>query len=104
MGDEFTVDPAQLRRHAANVDAVRARFDAVAGASAAIAADDAAYGLLCGWISAILEGRHVKQDELMAYVRENLSLAADSLAAAGRDYENVDGAAADRVSRAGRLR
>jgi hypothetical protein len=104
MGDEFTVDPAQLRRHVASIEAVQARFGAVTGASAAIAADGAAYGLLCGWIAGILEARHVKQDELMAYVRENLSLAADALSAAGRDYESADGAAADRVSRSGRLR
>jgi hypothetical protein len=101
MSAGFTVDPAQLRRHAANVEAVRAQFGAVKGASAAIAADGAAYGMLCGWIAAILEGRHVKQDELLRYVEENLSLAADALAAAGRDYEGADGAAADRVHRAG---
>ena len=103
MGDEFTVDPAQLRRHAASVDAIQARFGAVTNASAAIAADGAAYGLLCGWIAGVLEARHIKQDELIAYVRENLSLAADSLAAAGRDYESADGAAADRVRRSGQV-
>ncbi|GGQ72239.1 type VII secretion target [Couchioplanes azureus] len=101
MADEFTVDPQQLRRHAANVDAVRAQFAAVKGASAAIAQDDAAYGMLCGWIAGILEGRHAAQDELIAYVEENLSLAADSLAAASRDYEQVDEAAAEQIRQAG---
>jgi hypothetical protein len=103
MAEEFTVDPLQLRRHASNVEAVRQQFGAVKGASAAIAQDDAAYGLLCGWIAGILESRHVRQNELIAYVEENLSLAADALAAASRDYEGTDQAAADRIRLAGGL-
>jgi len=103
VADGFSVDVQQMRAHAAKVDAVRQRFGAVKAASAAIAADDAAYGLLCGWISGILEGRHVRQDQLIAYVEENLRLAADALISVGRDYDQVDETAADRVRRAGRL-
>ncbi|MET8148417.1 hypothetical protein ACIBSW_32400 [Actinoplanes sp. NPDC049668] len=103
MADEFSVDVRQLREHVARVDAVQRRFGAVKAASAAIARDDAAYGLLCGWISGILQGRHATQDELIAYVEENLRLATDALAGAGRDYDRVDEAAAERVHRAGRV-
>jgi hypothetical protein len=81
--------------------AVRERFGAIKGASAAITGDSAAYGMLCGWISAILEQRHVRQDSLFAYVEENLRLASSALIATGDDYDRTDSAAADRVRRAG---
>jgi hypothetical protein len=90
MADGFQVDPAQIRRHTANLEAVRTRFGAIRSASAAIAQDNGAYGLLCSWLPPILEGRHQRQDSLMAYVEENLSLAADALAEVAAAYEDAD--------------
>lgn len=78
-GERFAVSSEQIRAHARNVETVRDRFAAVQTASAAISQDDAAYGLLCGWIAAVLAGRHARQDELFAYVEENLTLAAAGL-------------------------
>jgi hypothetical protein len=101
--DGFAVDAQQVRAHAARIDAVQQQFAAVKTASAAITQDDAAYGLLCGWISAILERRHVRQNELIAYVEENLRLASDALVRTGQDYDQVDDAAAERLRRAGQL-
>jgi hypothetical protein len=103
MTDGFSADAQQLRAHASALDAIRQRFGAVKGASAAITQDEAAYGILCSWISAILEKRHVRQDELIAYVEENLRLAADSLIETGTDYDATDSSAADRIRRAGGL-
>jgi hypothetical protein len=103
VSDSFQVDAAQLHRHAANVTAVRSQLTAIKDASGAIAQDDAAYGVLCGWISAILERRHVRQAELYAYVEENLRLAADALTATGHDYEATDSAARSRIRAAGGL-
>jgi hypothetical protein len=102
MTDGFSVDAAQLRRHVANLEAVRARFGAVRSASAAIARDDSAYGLLCGWLPAVLEGRHERQDALIAYVEENLSLAAEALTGVTGAYDEADAGVADAVHRAGR--
>lgn len=96
MGNEFTVVPDQIRAHAANVDSVLGRFDAVRAASAHIAQDDQAYGLLCGWISGILEGKHTRQDELIAKVAENLRLVSAMLRANADDYESTDQAGAAR--------
>lgn len=93
MGDGYTVDVAQLRQHAKNLDALRERFAAVKGASTHIAQDDQAYGLLCGWISAILEARHRRQDELVAFVEENLDLAAKEIRDSADDYETTEDAA-----------
>ena len=101
MADGFAVDAAQIRAHAAKLAAIQDRFGAIKGASAAINADSAAYGMLCGWISAILEERHARQDQLFAYVEENLRLASSALTATSADYDRTDSAAADRVRRAG---
>jgi hypothetical protein len=101
MAGGYQADLAQIRRHARNVEAVGARFAAVRAASAHIARDDGAYGLLCGWLPAVLEGRHQRQDSLLAYVEENLCLAADSLAAVAAAYEEADAGAADAIRRAG---
>ncbi|WP_067499516.1 type VII secretion target [Actinoplanes sp. TFC3] len=103
MADGFTVDASQLRSHAARLDGLRGQFGAVKGASACITGDAAAYGLLCGWISDILEGRHRRQDELVSYAEENLSLLAEALRATAADYELTDSAAAENVHKAGGL-
>ncbi|MCP3786662.1 hypothetical protein NLX85_25155 [Micromonospora sp. A3M-1-15] len=94
----WVADTEQIRAHAASIEALRARFEAVRGASAHIARDDRAYGLLCGWISGILEDRHTRQDELVAYVDENLRLVADGLRRTADNYDGVDGDAASSMS------
>jgi hypothetical protein len=99
--DGYDVSVEQLRAHAGNVDAIRARFDAVKSASAHIAQDDQAYGLLCGWIAGVLEGKHARQDELIAYVQENLRLVVEGLRGTADDYESVDSANADLIRSAG---
>jgi hypothetical protein len=98
MGDGYGVDIEQLRTHAGNIEQLRDRFAAVKDASTHIAQDDQAYGLLCGWISAILEGRHQRQDELVAYVEENLSLVATSLRDAADVYEEMEAGTADTMT------
>jgi hypothetical protein len=101
VADAFHVDSSQLFRHAANVRSVRDQLAAIKGASGAISHDDRAYGLLCGWISAILERRHSGQDELYAYVEENLQLLADAIESTGRDYDAADGNARNSIRAAG---
>lgn len=103
MADGFAVDALQIRAHGARIEDLQQRFGAVKAASAAIAADNQAYGLLCGWMAAILERRHARHDQLIAYVEENLRLAAESLIRTSQDYEEVDNAAAERVRRAAGL-
>jgi hypothetical protein len=101
MADQFHVDIQQLRTHAQNVQAVRQRFDAVQSASTHITQDDQAYGLLCGWISGVLEGRHQKQDELLAFVAENLDMVTRELELTADAYDEIDNDNADRISQAG---
>ena len=101
MADQFKVDIQQVRTHAQNVQAVRQRFDAVQSASTHIAQDDQAYGLLCGWISGVLEGRHQKQDELIAYVAENLDIVTDELEQTADAYDVLDNDSTDRLKQVG---
>ena len=103
MSDSFQVDSSQLLRHAGNVRAVSDQLAAIKSASSAISQDDSAYGLLCGWISAILERRHAGQDDLYSYVEENLRLMADALDATARDYDAVDHHAESDIRAAGGL-
>ncbi|HVK22115.1 MAG TPA: type VII secretion target [Actinokineospora sp.] len=90
MGDGFNVEAEQLRAHATNIAAIQARFAAVKSASAHIAQDDQAYGLLCGWISGLLEGKHAKQDELIAGVEKNLELVVAALRDSAAEYEAIE--------------
>lgn len=86
----YIVDPEQLRTHASNLEQFKTRFEAIKSASSHIAQDDEAYGLLCGWISGLLEERHQRQDSLVAYVEENIGLAAENIRAAADAYEESD--------------
>lgn len=101
MGNGYDVDVEQIRTHAAPVEAVMARFAAVKSASAHISQDTQAYGALCGWIAGILEGRHTRQDELVAGVEENLRLVAEQLRATAESYRVVDEENAGMVRSAG---
>lgn len=100
-GAGFAVDPEQIRVHASHVEELSARFAAVKQASAHIAQDESAYGLLCGWISGVLEGRHARQDELIAMMEENLSLVVSELQNTADEYEALDAGAADHIGGAG---
>jgi Excreted virulence factor EspC, type VII ESX diderm len=97
MSESFEVETEQIRTHARDLDALWERFGAVKAASGHISRNDEAYGLLCGWISRVLEGRHIRQDELIAYVAENLTIAAEALRKAADEYDTVDTDASDRL-------
>ncbi|MEU8424472.1 hypothetical protein AB0C15_26735 [Micromonospora sp. NPDC048835] len=91
MAEGLQVDTDEIRAHARTIEALREQFDAIKAASAHISQDDRAYGLLCGWISGILESRHTRQDELIAGVEENLWLVVDGLYRTGEAYDAVEG-------------
>ena len=88
--DGYNVDVEQLRAHANNIETIKARFEAVKSASSHIAQDDQAYGLLCGWISAVLEGKHTKHTDLLDYVAETLTLVATALRSTADRYQSAD--------------
>lgn len=91
MGQGYTVESDELREHARNLQALQDRFQAVRSASAHIVQDDEAYGKACMWMAWVLEGRHVRQDELVDAVALNLGSAADALMRTADEYEASDG-------------
>jgi hypothetical protein len=97
----FNVEAEQLRAHAGSIDAIKQRFGKVKSASSHITGDDQAYGLLCGWISGVLEGRHTEVDEVIAQVESNLELVAKELRASADTYTAADDGNADRIKTAG---
>lgn len=99
MSDRFNVDPEQLRTHAGNLDRIADSFADVLGASAHIAQDDTAYGLLCQWIPPILEERHQEQDDITELLKTNLGKVASALRDAADAYEEADGSAAGDMKR-----
>jgi hypothetical protein len=101
--NRILVDASQLRRHAANLQSLRDSFAAVESASSFISHDSAAYGLLCSWLPPMLAARHHRQNELTAFVAENLNLLAEDLHAAATDYESTDTRSATTIRSVGGL-
>ena len=98
MGTGFTVEPEELRRHARNLDAFQARFDRVAAASKHISGDSQAYGALCAWIGLVLEGRHQRQDRLVAFAARNVSQVSRAITDQAATYDEADASVRQMVS------
>lgn len=95
MADSFEVDLDELRSHASNLRTIHLRFAAIREASSHISQDDEAYGQLCQFFPAILEGRHVEQDEAVDVLAENLELLAEAVGESADLYEEADLLASD---------
>src|SRR5918994_4694568 len=90
MSAGFAVEPEELRLHSRNLDALQARFDKFAAASRHITQDSQAYGALCAWIGLLLEGRHQRQDQLVAFAARNVSGASRAIADQAATYEEAE--------------
>ncbi|WP_109593211.1 hypothetical protein [Actinoplanes xinjiangensis] len=62
--------PDRLRLHAAHLDELRVRLGRVRLLVQRFEKDQAAFGALCGWVLTGLGERHLRHDELIAYVEE----------------------------------
>lgn len=90
MGEGYEVNPDQLSDLASRFQAFSEEFDSILIASQAISQDDEAYGLLCSWMPAILEGRHQAFDEWVEYGQENMALLGDAVSATAEAYLSAD--------------
>jgi hypothetical protein len=90
MGEGYEVDTEQLGQLSSRFAAFATEFDAILTASQAISQDDEAYGILCSWIPAVLEGRHEEFDELMRYGQENFTLLAEAVTSTAESYEYAE--------------
>lgn len=95
MSDRLEVDIQELRDHASGLRAVHERFAAIRQASGHIFQADEAYGQLCQFLPPILEGRHLRQDEIVDILAENVQLLAEAVDGCADAYEEADEAAAD---------
>jgi hypothetical protein len=71
--------PDRLRLHAANLDELRVRLGRVRLVVQRFEKDQAAFGALCGWVLTGLGERHVRHDELIAYVEETFVITVGGL-------------------------
>jgi hypothetical protein len=67
-----SVDPARLHEHASHLDVLRSRLEQVRTTAEQIGHDPSAFGLQCGGNLSALAARHVRNQELIAYVEESL--------------------------------
>jgi hypothetical protein len=71
--------PDRLRLHASHLDEFRVRLGRVRVLAQRFEKDQAAFGALCGWILTGLGDRHVRHDELIAYVEETFVITVHGL-------------------------
>ena len=90
MSEGFQVDVEQLRAHAAHLEQLHARFDAVRSASSHIDRAEGAYGLLCDWIPRVLEDRHEDVDDLVEQASGNVKSHVEAIRSTADDYEAAD--------------
>ncbi|MFD1372151.1 hypothetical protein [Actinoplanes sichuanensis] len=70
---------ARLRLHAAHLDELRVRLGRVRAVVQRFEKDQTAFGALCGWVLTGLGERHLRHDELIAYVEETFVITVDGL-------------------------
>jgi hypothetical protein len=90
MGQGYEVNPEQMAQLSTRFADFATEFDAILTASQAISQDDEAYGILCAWIPAVLEGRHEAFDEMMRYGQENFTLLSEAIKSTAENYENAE--------------
>jgi Excreted virulence factor EspC, type VII ESX diderm len=94
---EFQVDPASLAAHAATVDRVGDGLTAAADAGRTVQTDTGAYGQLCQFVPALLNGLQRAMVDGMATAAGSVHDTAESVRSVAADYGNADAAAADRL-------
>jgi hypothetical protein len=98
MSDDIGVDTETLRGHASNLMQIHGRFDAIREASGHISQADDAYGQLCQFFPAILEGRHQEQDAAVAVLAENIQALSEAVNDCAEAYDEADSVTADDFS------
>ncbi|MFC4337061.1 WXG100 family type VII secretion target [Salininema proteolyticum] len=90
MADGIQVEPDDLRNHAARIDQLRDRFQAIKDAMNQVQQDDEAFGILCQFLPPILQWHHDDQTDLTDLAEENLDLLAQALNHVATQYEDTD--------------
>jgi hypothetical protein len=96
-GPEFQVDAARLRTHAGTVDGVGDGLTTAADAGRAVRTDTGAYGQLCQFVPALLNGLQQVVVDGMTTAAGSVHDTADALRSVAAAYDGADASAADRV-------
>jgi hypothetical protein len=96
-GPEFQVDSASLILHAGTVDRVGDGLTTAADAGRAVHTDAGAYGQLCQFVPALLNGLQQATVEGMTTAADSVHETADALRSVAAAYDGADTAAADRI-------
>jgi hypothetical protein len=98
MGEQFQVNAADLVAHAGQVDGIGDGLATAQRAGQAVRTDAGAYGQLCQFVPALLNGLQQQLIDGIATAARAAHDTADSLRAVAADYSSADGSAADRLS------
>ena len=96
-GPAFQVDPAALVTHAESVDRVGDGLSTAADAGRAVQTDVGAYGQLCQFVPALLNGLQEAMVDGMATAAGSVHETADALRSVAAAYDGADVAATDRL-------
>jgi hypothetical protein len=99
MAVDVDVVTDDLVAHAANIDTLRERFNAIESAMDSVEQDNEAYGVICQFLPPILAARQADQKDLTAMAKENLELLAQALRDTADAYTAADEAAAEEQNR-----
>jgi hypothetical protein len=100
MSREFQVNSAALTAHAGEVDAIGDELTQAAQAAQTVQTDTAAYGLLCQFVPALLNGLQQAMADGMNTAADSAHDTADALRGAAADYAASDSGASDRIRNA----
>ena len=97
MSGEFQVNSASLTTHAGEVDGIGDGLAQTAQAGRTVQTDTGAYGQLCQFVPALLNGLQQAMVDGMNTAADSAHDTADALRATASDYDSADSGAADRI-------
>jgi hypothetical protein len=95
--DQFQVDSAALMAHAGEGDRIGDGLTTAAEAGQAVQTGNDAYGQLCQFVPALLNGLRQKIVDGLATASDSAHDTADSLRSVAAAYDAADSSAADRL-------
>ena len=96
----FQVHSASLVSHAGEVDGIGDGLASAAQAAHAVQTDSGAYGQLCQFVPALLNGLQQAMVDGIGTAARSAHDTADALRSVAASYDSTDGTAADRIRNA----
>ncbi|UMO99287.1 type VII secretion target [Amycolatopsis sp. EV170708-02-1] len=91
----FQVVPAEIGKHAANVDGIAERLGTVLSAANTAAMSDEAYGLICAFVPPFINPAEEKTIDSIKAAIDGVKATAANLRTAERSYSEQDAAGVD---------